>query len=83
MQDIKQEKFTLRQWRGIRGMSKTELSKRSKITDRTIALYEQDLSALRKAKYENLESLAEALNIRVDDIFLSPTSEKPKLVNEA
>lgn len=57
MQDIKQEKFTLRQWRGIRGMSKTELSKRSKIIDRTIALYEQDLSALRKAKYENLESL--------------------------
>lgn len=79
MENEKQEKFTLQQWRGLRNISKTDLAKRSNLTPNTITSYENSIDSLRNARYKNLESLATALGIKVDDIFLSPGSEKPKL----
>jgi len=74
----KSEKFTLRQWRGIRDMRVNELATESNLTVKTINNYERDIDRLRGASYKNLEAIAKALRISVDDIFLSPTSEKPK-----
>lgn len=74
----KQEKFTLRQWRGIRDMRVNELAAQTNLTVRTINNYERDIDRLRGASYKNLEAIAKALDISVDDIFLSPDSEKPK-----
>mgnify|MGYP001333515058 CR=1 FL=1 len=77
---MKKEKFTLTQWRGIRGYSKEELALKSGVTSRTIATYEGSIEKLRNARYENIEKIAHALSISVDDIFLSPDSEKPKML---
>lgn len=75
---MKEEKFTLSQWRGIRGMSKADLSRETGITERTISSYESDVYSLRKASYDRLDELAKALHVSVNDIFLNPTSENPK-----
>ena len=75
---VKEEKFTLSQWRGIRGMSKADLSRETGITERTISSYESDVHSLRKANYDRLDELAKALHVSVNDIFLNPTSENPK-----
>lgn len=75
---VKEEKFTLSQWRGIRGMSKADLSRETGITERTISSYESDVYSLRKANYDRLDELAKALHVSVNDIFLNPTSENPK-----
>ena len=74
----KSEKFKLRQWRGIRDMRVNELATESGLTVKTINNYERDIDRLRGASYKNLEAIAKALGISVGDIFLSPTSEKPK-----
>ncbi|MFT8557743.1 MULTISPECIES: helix-turn-helix domain-containing protein [Liquorilactobacillus] len=74
----KKEKYTLMQWRGIRGMTKQQLAEKSGLTDTTIRKYENDVSSLRQAKYTSLENLAKALGVSVNDIYLSPSSEKPK-----
>lgn len=71
----KSEKFTLRQWRGIRDMRVNELATESGLTVKTINNYERDIDRLRGASYKNLEAIAKALGISVGDIFLSPTSE--------
>lgn len=70
----KSEKFTLRQWRGIRDMRVNELATESGLTVKTINNYERDIDRLRGASYKNLEAIAKALGISVGDIFLSPTS---------
>lgn len=72
------EKMTLRQWRVMRGISIKQLASDAGVTDRTIYNYEHDINNLRNASYEVLEALAGALSVSVNDIFLSPTSEKPK-----
>ena len=82
MNDEKQAKFTLTQWRGIKCMTRRALSKKTGISENTILKYETSLQSLRHARYENLENISRALGIKVDDIFLSPTSEKPKRSNK-
>lgn len=72
------EKYTMQQWRGIRGMSKEALANKSGVSSATISAYEKDVQRLRNGKYETIESIAVALDIKVSDIFLDPTSEKPK-----
>lgn len=62
-------------------MTQEKLSAETGITARTIQNYESDISNLRKASYENLEALAYALNVSVDDIFLDDISEFLKLPN--
>lgn len=72
------EKFTLRQWRVMKGIKLNKLSVETGLTERTLYNFEHDINALRGTSFRNLETIAGALEISVDDIFLSPTSEKPK-----
>lgn len=74
----KAEKYTLRQWRVLQDMRVNELARKSGLTVRTINNYERDINLFRNVSYKNLEAIAGALGISVSDIFLSPTSEKPK-----
>lgn len=76
-----EEKYTLEQLRNINGFTKEELARRSGVTSRTISLYEEDINNIRNGKYSTLEKLAKVLGVRVRDIFLDPTSEKPKEIN--
>lgn len=78
----KKEKYTLQQLRGLNGLTKEELSRKSNVTSRTILSYEADIEKMRNGKYSTLEKLAQALGVRVSDIFLDPDSEKPKQFGE-
>ena len=71
-------KLTLKQWRVIKGVSAEELQKKTMIPVSTIYYYENDVKKLRKAKYETVLKISEALGISVDDILLEDTSENPK-----
>ncbi|HEM5132697.1 TPA: helix-turn-helix transcriptional regulator [Streptococcus suis] len=70
---------SLKTLRRLRSMTQEELSAKTGITARTIQNYENNLSSLRKASYENLVALAGALNVSIDDIFLDDISEFLKL----
>jgi len=73
------KKLQLKQLRILNSLSREELAVLTGLTSRTIYNYEKDINNLRKANYETLEKLASALGVSVDNIFLSLTSEKPKL----
>ena len=51
-------------------LTQEELAEKAGINTRSIGFYEADVKNLRKAKYETLVKLAEALDVSVDDIFL-------------
>ncbi|WP_436954472.1 helix-turn-helix transcriptional regulator [Staphylococcus ureilyticus] len=70
--------LTLQQWRGLRGYSKVELARKSGVTERTIYSFEKDVENLNNANYRTIKKIANALEIRVENIFLDNTSEKPK-----
>lgn len=72
---------SLKTLRRLRSMTQEELSVKTGITARTIQNYENNISSLRKASYENLVALAGALNVSIDDIFLDDISEFLKLPN--
>ncbi len=71
--------LTLKQWRNLRDLSQKELANEANVTERSIANYEKDVKNLQNAKYATVKRLADALDVKVDNIFLSDTSEKPKL----
>lgn len=71
-------KFTIRQWRSLKGMSKAKLSRDSGVTERTIYRLEETQKNVQNANFKTLHKLAEVLGIKVDDIFLGNDSEKPK-----
>ncbi|MBG9981716.1 helix-turn-helix transcriptional regulator [Aerococcaceae bacterium DSM 111020] len=68
------EKYSLKELRALNGISRKELAERTGLNYNTILGYENDISKLRKASYENLENLAKNLNVGVDDIFLNNNS---------
>lgn len=72
---------TLKTLRRFRGMTQEELAKSTGITSRTIMSYENDAEKLRKARYDTIDKLANALSVSVDDIFLDDVSEFLKLPN--
>ncbi|QPB60529.1 helix-turn-helix domain-containing protein [Enterococcus faecalis] len=59
-------------------MTQKELAEKTGITERTIINYENSIESLRNAKYATVEKIANALDVTVDNIFLSSDSEKPK-----
>ncbi len=63
-------KKTLRQIRRERDITQEELSKKTGLSDRIISLYENDIEVLRGASYYNLEKIANALDVKIADIFL-------------
>jgi len=74
---ITKEKLTLEQWRVLRSLSRRDLANLSDVTFETITLYEKDIRNLRSGKFETIEKLANALRIKVNDIFLGFHSEIP------
>ena len=69
--------------REIRNMTQEELAKESNTTTRTIVSYENDVNKLRSASYKRLKSIADALDVSVDDIFLEIISDFLKLPNHS
>lgn len=69
-------KKTLRQIRRGKDITQEKLAEMTGLTTRTITIYETDNERLKKAKYENIEKIAKALGVTVNDIFLSSTSIK-------
>ncbi|ULG73181.1 helix-turn-helix transcriptional regulator [Macrococcus brunensis] len=72
--------LTLEQWRGLRGLTKEELARKSGVTSRSILDYEKDVRNMENANYKTIKKLADALEIKVANIFLDSTSEKPKII---
>lgn len=64
------KKKTLRQIRREKDLTQEELAERTGITGRRISQYETDINALRSAKYETLEKMANALGVGTDEIYL-------------
>lgn len=77
-EEKKEMKFTISQWRALKGMSKRQLSSASGVTEKTIYNYELSQKFIQNANYQTLNKLAIALGIQVDNIFLGDDSEKPK-----
>lgn len=70
--------LTISQWRALKNMNKRQLAIRSGVTEKTIYNYEMSQTYIRNANYKTLNKLANALGIKVDNIFLGNDSEKPK-----
>ena len=70
--------LTISQWRALKNMNKRQLSEKSGVTEKTIYNYEMSQKNIQNANYKTLHKLANALNIKVDNIFLGDDSEKPK-----
>ncbi|PIC72396.1 helix-turn-helix transcriptional regulator [Sporosarcina sp. P17b] len=64
------EKEKLKVLRVKADLSQEELARKAGMTSRSIGLYEADVNNLRKARYETVATLAEALGVTVNDIFL-------------
>lgn len=68
-------KYTIKQLRALKEMSREELAQKTNMHYNTILNYENNIESLRKASYETIESLADALSVTVDDIFLKKNSD--------
>lgn len=68
MTNLLNEKQPLRFWRRLRDLTQDELAKKVGISKAMIYKYETDDEILRKASYEKIAKIAEALEIEVDDI---------------
>lgn len=62
------DKLALKHWRQLRNLTQAELAEKVRISPKTIYAYETDLSALKKASFENIERIAQALEISIDQI---------------
>ncbi len=69
-------KKTLRQWRLINDFTQKKLAEKAGVTPKSISNYETNIENLRRASYDNLDRIARALGVKVDDIFLGGTSIK-------
>lgn len=69
------QKYTLKQLRVLRSLSRQELADKIGVHYNTIMKYENDVNALRQAEYQVVESIAIALGVNTDNIFLNANSE--------
>ncbi len=70
--------LTLKEWRGLKGYTKVALAAKSGVNERTIYLFEKDVNNIQNANFKTVKKLADALDIKVANIFLEFDSEKPK-----
>nr|WP_201744471.1 helix-turn-helix transcriptional regulator [Staphylococcus warneri] len=70
--------LTIQQWRGLKRMTRVGLARKSGVTEKTIYNYENSQKHVQNASYQTLKKIADALQIKVDNIFLGNDSEKPK-----
>lgn len=72
------EKYSLAQWRKLRGMSQEQLAVMAGVSARSIINYEGSEEALSNASYKTVQALADCLGIKISQIFLGAVSEKQK-----
>lgn len=65
------QKYTLKQLRALRNMTRQELADAVGVHYNTIMFYENDVNKLRQAEYEVVEKIAEVLEVKIDNIFLN------------
>lgn len=70
-------KLTVRQLRGLRGLTQAELAEKIGVKEQTVSDYETKPGRLINAKFSTIELLADALKVNIDDIFLDATRVKP------
>ncbi|NLI89766.1 MAG: helix-turn-helix transcriptional regulator [Epulopiscium sp.] len=63
-------KYSLKELRARKGVSQEELARLIGITARTVHNYESDIEKLRNTSYKNIENLARALEVEINEIFL-------------
>lgn len=68
------QKYTLKQLRALKSMSRQQLADKVGVHYNTIMFYENDVNKLRQAEYETIEKIARALNVEIDNIFLNANS---------
>lgn len=68
-------KFSLKELRARHNLTQEELARLTGLSPKTINLYEKDINRLRGASFKNIEKLAEALHVEVEEIFLGQTSD--------
>ncbi|API89397.1 hypothetical protein BKP56_09085 [Marinilactibacillus sp. 15R] len=79
---VLEEKYTIKQLRGLRGMTQAELAKKVGVTENTIGEYESKPGRIKNAKYSTIERLAHALQVDIGDIFLDTTRVKPESIKQ-
>ena len=72
------EKYSLAQWRKLRGMSQEQLAVMAGVSARSIINYEGSEKALSNASYKTVQALADCLGIKISQIFLGSVAEKQK-----
>lgn len=68
------QKYTLKQLRALKSMSRQQLADKVGVHYNTIMFYENDVNKLRQAEYETIEKIADALDVEINNIFLNATS---------
>lgn len=68
------QKYTLKQLRTLRNMSRQQLADAIGVHYNTIMFYENDVNKLRQAEYEIVEKIAKTLEVKIDNIFLNANS---------
>lgn len=63
-----EEKYTIKQLRGLRGMTQEELALKTGISANTISDYEIKSKRLENAKYKNIKAIANVLGVEIEDI---------------
>ena len=67
------QKYTLKQLRALKSMSRQQLADKVGVHYNTIMFYENDVNKLRQAEYETIEKIADALDVEINNIFLNAT----------
>ncbi|MGM0168291.1 hypothetical protein IGI39_004046 [Enterococcus sp. AZ135] len=75
---MNKEKASIYDLRRQKRMTQRELAIRAGVTERMIVIYESDINKLRNASYKNVKNIANALDVSINEIFLSDDSENPK-----
>lgn len=75
---MSKEKASIYDLRRKKRMTQRELALRAGVTERMIVIYESDINRLRNASYKNVKNIAKALDVSINEIFLSNDSENPK-----
>lgn len=62
--------YSIKELRARKDISQEELANLAGLTARTIYNYEKDVNNLRNASYSNIKKIADALDVKVEEIFL-------------
>lgn len=65
---VEKEKYMLKQWLGIRGLTQTELAEATGVTEQTVNKLANNPDKMESAKYSTLKAIAKALDIEVQDL---------------